>query len=96
MCVGSAIHLHLIKEIAALAKIKIELIAVPFSKNTAAAMTAASIRSISDEVLIFCPSDHYIPKNNEYLESLVLVTEKSFFQQPVKNRPLQDVFCMFF
>ena len=71
LCVGSEIHLHLINEIASLTKIKIEIIAEPFSRNTAAAMTAASLKSNPDEVLIFCPSDHFIPKNNEYLESLV-------------------------
>jgi mannose-1-phosphate guanylyltransferase/mannose-6-phosphate isomerase len=71
LCVGSEMHVHQIKEVASSSNIKIDIIAEPFSKNTAAAMTAAAMTTDPDEILIFCPSDHYIPRNDEYLESIL-------------------------
>ncbi|OUV02899.1 MAG: mannose-1-phosphate guanylyltransferase/mannose-6-phosphate isomerase [Betaproteobacteria bacterium TMED82] len=70
LCIGSSSHFHQILHICNLARVDVNLILEPYSKNTCAAMGSAAICSDLEEVLIFCPSDHYIPNRDSYLASI--------------------------
>ena len=67
ICVASDEHRFLVAEALQAAKVQGTVLLEPAARNTAAAMAiaalsaAASTASKSDDLLLFCPSDHHIP-----------------------------------
>lgn len=59
--VASEEHRFFIQEIAKKSNTKIKVFLEPVAKNTAAAMAIAGINADENELLLFLPSDHYIP-----------------------------------
>lgn len=67
-CVAAEDHRFLVADDMYAAKVSGELILEPAARNTAAAMALAALRARSDELLLFCPSDHHIPDAAAFAE----------------------------
>ena len=63
VCVAAEEHRFLIQDAMLSAGVNSTLILEPMPRNTAAAMALAALRADPDELMLFCPSDHYIPDN---------------------------------
>lgn len=61
VCVAADEHRFLINDAMQAAGVSSTLILEPKPRNTAAAMALAALRAAPDELMLFCPSDHYIP-----------------------------------
>ena len=65
ICVASDEHRFLVAEALQAAKVQGRVLLEPAARNTAAAMALAALSaasaSKSDDLLLFCPSDHHIP-----------------------------------
>jgi mannose-1-phosphate guanylyltransferase/mannose-6-phosphate isomerase len=74
ICIGSEMHRFQIQDDAHSIDIPIQCIYEPFSRNTAPAMAVVSCFKEQDEseLLVFCPSDHYIEDRESYLQSLLV------------------------
>lgn len=68
VCVAAEDHRFLVANDMFAAKVNGELILEPAARNTAAAMALAALRASSDELLLFCPSDHHIPDAAAFAE----------------------------
>lgn len=97
VCVGSALHEHIIYEIALKCKIEIDLILEPCQRNTAAAFLASSllVEKKTDSlvnkqfsIVAFCPSDHHISDIEVYrniiLKAAKLVKERDIITLGIK------------
>ena len=71
ICVGSIQHEFLMKDIVNESEASSKFILEPIPRNTSAAMAAACLMAGKDEVLIFCPSDHFINDIDEYIDTVV-------------------------
>ena len=73
ICIGSDIHRYQIQDDAELIGIPVRCILEPVSRNTAAAMAVIACYKASEnsDLLVFCPSDHYIQNTESYLQSLL-------------------------
>lgn len=73
VCIGSDIHRFQIKDDAESIGIPVRCILEPVPRNTAAAMAIiACYKAIENsDLLVFCPSDHYIQNTENYLQSLL-------------------------
>ena len=74
ICIGSDIHRYQIQDDAELIGIPVSCILEPVSRNTAAAMASIACYKAGEnsDLLVFCPSDHYIQNTESYLQSLLL------------------------
>jgi mannose-1-phosphate guanylyltransferase/mannose-6-phosphate isomerase len=62
VCVGSEEHRFLVREAIGAARLVGSVILEPCARNTAAAMAMAALNApATDQLLLFCPSDHHIP-----------------------------------
>lgn len=61
ICVASDEHRFLVVEAMLAAQVQGRVVLEPVARNTAAAMAIAALMAKSDELLLFCPSDHHIP-----------------------------------
>ena len=91
ICIGSAAHRYHICEILSRSEIPTEVILESVQKNTAFAMVVGALvaeKINENSILIFCPSDHYIKNEKDYLESIALglrnVSQKSIFTLGIK------------
>ena len=90
ICTGSEHHKFQILDEAEQAGIEVDCILEPLPKNTAPAMAviAALKTNEKDDILIFCPSDHYIENVEGYLQSLVIglgeISDKEIFTLGIK------------
>ena len=73
ICIGSDIHRYQIQDDAELIGIPVSCILEPVSRNTAAAMASIACYKAGEnsDLLVFCPSDHYIQNTESYLQSLL-------------------------
>lgn len=73
ICIGSEIHRYQIQDDAESIGIPVKCILEPVSRNTAAAMAVVACYKADDnsDLLVFCPSDHYIEDTASYLQSLL-------------------------
>ncbi len=60
-CIGSEAHRFLTDDTARAAGIPVQQILEPSARNTAAAMALAALQASPEDLLLFCPADHYIP-----------------------------------
>ena len=91
ICIGSASHKYEICEILDKSEIPTKVVLETVQKNTAFAMVIGALvaeKINRNSILIFCPSDHYIKKEEDYLESIALglgnVCQKSIFTLGIK------------
>ncbi len=65
-------HRFLVAETLRQADIQAEVILEPCSRNTAAAMTVAALQvgRNTDELLLFCPSDHHVPDDEAFAQAV--------------------------
>jgi len=61
ICVAADEHCYLINDALQAAGVSSTLILEPQQRNTAAAMALAALQADPDALMLFCPSDHYIP-----------------------------------
>jgi len=61
ICVASEDHRFLVSEAMQAAKVPGTVLLEPMARNTAAAMAIAALTAKSEDLLLFCPSDHHIP-----------------------------------
>jgi mannose-1-phosphate guanylyltransferase/mannose-6-phosphate isomerase len=61
ICVAAEDHRFLVAESMQSAKVKGQIILEPVARNTAPAMALAALQAAPQDLLLFCPSDHYIP-----------------------------------
>jgi mannose-1-phosphate guanylyltransferase/mannose-6-phosphate isomerase len=61
LCIANQEHRFFVQEAMGLAGTKGEQLLEPAGRNTAAAMACAAINAQPDDLLLFLPSDHYIP-----------------------------------
>ena len=71
ICVGSIQHKFLMQDIVKESEALSKFILEPLPRNTSAAMAAACLMASEDEILIFCPSDHFINDVDEYINTVV-------------------------
>lgn len=67
-CVGAEEHRFLVNEIARAAGVDVVQFLEPVARNTAAAMALAAIEASPDDVLLFCPADHFIPDADAFVQ----------------------------
>ena len=72
ICLANLEHKFLLDDLFKKLGISITGILEPSSRNTAAAITAAALNVPSDQLLLFMPSDHYLP-------------DKELFTKTIKN-----------
>jgi mannose-1-phosphate guanylyltransferase/mannose-6-phosphate isomerase len=70
ICVASDEHRFLVSESMAAAKVLGGVLLEPVSRNTAAAMGIASWAAEPDDLLLFCPSDHYMPDASSFVQAV--------------------------
>lgn len=63
-------HRFFVQEAANLSNTKCKIFLEPVARNTTAAMAVAALNARDNEILLFMPSDHFIP-NTEYLFSTI-------------------------
>jgi mannose-1-phosphate guanylyltransferase/mannose-6-phosphate isomerase len=61
ICVAAEDHRFLVAEAMQAAKVKGQIILEPIARNTAPAMALAALQAASQDLLLFCTSDHHIP-----------------------------------
>ncbi|NYT46309.1 mannose-1-phosphate guanylyltransferase/mannose-6-phosphate isomerase [Alcaligenaceae bacterium] len=61
LCVASEEHRFLVAEAMAATGVQGQIILEPIGRNTAPAMAIAALIADPEDLLLFCPSDHYIP-----------------------------------
>ncbi|MDF1485188.1 mannose-1-phosphate guanylyltransferase/mannose-6-phosphate isomerase [Ramlibacter sp. H39-3-26] len=66
LCVAFEGHRFLVLDALQTAMVSGAIILEPIGKNTAPAMALAALSVDPDEILLFCPSDHYIPDVKEF------------------------------
>ncbi|OUV98538.1 MAG: mannose-1-phosphate guanylyltransferase/mannose-6-phosphate isomerase [Betaproteobacteria bacterium TMED156] len=71
ICVGSSQHQFLMQDIVSDSSASSFFILEPFARNTSAAMAAAALVAERDEILVFCPSDHFITDEASYLNTIL-------------------------
>ena len=73
ICVGSDIHRYQIQDDAESVGIPVKSILEPVSRNTAPAMAviAFCMANRNCDLLVFCPSDHFIEDTSSYLRSIL-------------------------
>jgi mannose-1-phosphate guanylyltransferase/mannose-6-phosphate isomerase len=71
ICVGSIQHKFLMQDIVAESDASSLFILEPLPRNTSAAMAAACLMAGKDEILIFCPSDHFINDVDAYIDTVI-------------------------
>ena len=74
--VGAEDHRFLIQQALQGLETQNEIILEPLPKNTAAAISMAAIfaqrnNTLSDSLLLFCPSDHHIPDTDAFKETVL-------------------------
>ena len=67
-CVGAEEHRFLVNDVARAAGVGVLQFLEPEARNTAAAMALAAIHALPDEILLFCPADHYIPDTDAFVQ----------------------------
>ncbi len=70
VCIANSEYRFLVDDAAREAGVSIEQLLEPVSKNTAAALACAALRSSQDELLLFLPADHFIPDVNEFKNTI--------------------------
>ncbi|MCG2592015.1 mannose-1-phosphate guanylyltransferase/mannose-6-phosphate isomerase [Ramlibacter sp. XY19] len=70
MAVAAEDHRFLVAEMLPRAFGNGTVILEPVARNTAAAMALAALRAKPDELLLFCPADHYIPGIDEFVATI--------------------------
>ena len=60
VCVASDEHRFLVSECMQAANVKGTVLLEPVARNTAPAMALAALSTTADELLLFCPADHWI------------------------------------
>ena len=71
ICVGSIEHKFLMKDIVDESEASSKFILEPLPRNTSAAMAATCLMAGKDEILVFCPSDHFINDLDEYINTVI-------------------------
>ena len=61
ICVTSDEHRFLVSDAMQIAHVQGRVLLEPVARNTAAAMAIAALTAKPEDLLLFCPSDHYIP-----------------------------------
>ena len=74
ICVGSIEHKFLMKDIVDESEASSKFILEPLPRNTSAAMAATCLMAGKDEILVFCPSDHFINDLDEYINTVILAS----------------------
>ena len=67
-CVASEEHRFLVAEEMRHAGLTGPLVLEPSARNTAAAMALAALHANPDDLLLFCPADHYIPNTEAFAQ----------------------------
>ena len=68
ICVGSEDHRFLVSDAMRAAEVSGTILLEPVARNTAAAMAIAALVAQSTDLLLFCPSDHYIPDSAAFAQ----------------------------
>ena len=74
LCIGSELHRYEIRDNAEELGIPIRCVFEPVPRNTAAAMAAIACykKNEGQDLLVFCPSDHFIKWTENYLRALLV------------------------
>lgn len=70
VCVASDEHRFLVSECMQAANVKGTVLLEPVARNTAPAMALAALSTTADELLLFCPADHWIPDSRAFAETV--------------------------
>ena len=70
LCIANHSHSFFVQEAMSSSKVRGQLLLEPAGRNTAAAMACAAILSEPNALLLFLPSDHYIPDTLEFLSTV--------------------------
>lgn len=75
ICVGSSQHKFLMQDIVAESNASSLFVLEPLPRNTSAAMAAACLMANKEEILIFCPSDHFINDVGAYIDTIIAASD---------------------
>src|SRR5690606_37427755 len=69
VCVAAEDHRFFVAEAMQAAGATGKVILEPVARNTAAAMALAALNAKGDDLLLYCPADHYIPDSKAFAAS---------------------------
>lgn len=71
LCVGAEEHRFLLQAAMSKAAGQGKIILEPVARNTAPAMALAALHANADDLLLFCPADHYIPDGQAFARTVM-------------------------